>query len=274
MRLDTSHCGFLPSALFAQCLHRIKDDKVTKMISGYCTDSEDRAHLERLSQLIEDFLYTPLDTAFALGRTATFAIGTSGNEEKLESADLLKKDIISKLNQRTSGLFAGFKFFDVRQSGVLSVSDVMQGLVRLGIRTDAQVLETLINRVSVRAELTLEGFCELFREGIASLSPSPRPQPLPELEETKTYRKRQLLPSDKDPKHSYGKGNQPTDSIKDVLAYSYQREWILQKLQKDQSRSLSPAPRRKFYTKTTRLRLQQLAPSPLRPHKLPSLSSS
>lgn len=274
MRLDTSHCGFLPSTLFLQCLNRIKDDKVAKMISGYCTDSEDRAHLDRLSQLIEDFIYTPLDPAFALGRTATFAIGPNRNQEKLESADLLKAEIISKLNQRTSGLFAGFKFFDIRQSGVLSISDIMQGIGRLGIRTDAQVLETLISRVSERAELTLEGFCELFREGIASVSPSPRPQPLPELEETKTYRKRLVLPSDKDPKHSYGKGNQPTDSIKDVLAYSYQREWMLQKLQKDQSRSLSPAPRRKFYTKTTLLRLHQLPPSPLRPHKLPSLSSS
>lgn len=219
-------------------------------------------------------MYTPQDPAFAPGRTATFALG-SAREEKLESADRLKSEIATKLRERTSGLFAWFKFFDTRQSGVLSLSDILQGLTRLGLRTEPKVLETLISRVSERAELTLEAFCELFRDGTASLSPTPRPQPLPDLlEETKSCKKRQFLPSDKDPKHCYGKGNLPTDSIRDVLAYSYQREWILGKLQKDQSRSLSPAPRRKFHTKTTLLHLQRLPASPLRPHKLPSLSSS
>ena len=248
---------------------------MARLITAYCTDAEGRGLLERLSRVIEDFMYTPLDPAFALGRTTTFALGPVGTEEKQESADRLKSEITTKLHERTSGLFAGFKFFDIRQRGVLSVSDMLQGLVRLGLRTEPQVLEALISRVSVRAELTLEAFCELFRDGAASLSPTPRPQPLPDLlEETKSGKKRQFLPSDRDPKHSYGKGNLPTDSIRDVLAYSYQREWILGKLKKDQSRSLSPAPRRKFHTKTTHLRLQQLPTSPLRPHKLPSLSSS
>ena len=228
--------------------------------------------------MVEDFLYRPPDPAYALGKTATFALG---NKTKNNDVDELKTEILRKLREKVSGIYAGFKFFDVRQSGVLTSTDFFQGVQKLGIKADFQSIESLLSPFSPRNELNLESFCELFREGAVSLTPSPRPFPSPMLniEEGKSfYRKKQTLPSDRDPLHCYGKGNRPSDSIRDVLEYSFQREFILQKLQKDQSRSLSPTGRRKYHTKTTQLRLKQLQVktdmSPLRPRKLPSLSAT
>ncbi len=41
------------------------------------------------------------------------------------------------------------------------------------------------------------------------------------------------MPSDTNPQHFYGKKQAPTSNINDILSQNYAREWIIQRVDKD-----------------------------------------
>ena len=272
MRLDVEHSGKLPIQLFEVCLasgaNRVPE-QLRRLISGYCKGSDGQAELTRLSELLEEFQYARQENG--LGRTAAICLDTPAypleTKLKLTSLESLQLEISHKLQSRTSGLYQGFKFFDTAHRGTLQLSDLLLGVRKLGIRADEKELNAILSHSGVNAEpLTLRTFGELFGEGAgrpASQSPTPtvgkKKAVTSRLEESEVAPKRKFpLPSDIDPKHCYGKTPRPSDSIKDVLSYTFQREWALEKLMREQSRSVSPAHKRAFHTKTSLLRLQRV----------------
>ena len=225
--------------------------------------------LARLSELLEEFQYARQTKG--LGRTAAICLDTPAypleSKLKLTSLESLQLEISQKLQSRTSGLYQSFKFFDTAHRGALQLPDLLLGVRKLGIKVEEKDLNALLSHARASAEpLTLRTFGELFGEGAgrpASQSPTAavgnKKAVTSRFEETEAVSKRKFqLPSDIDPKHSYGKTASPSDRIKDVLSYTFQREWALEKLMRDQSRSVSPVHKRGFHTKTSLLRLQRL----------------
>lgn len=267
-RHDTSHSWIIPSDLFDLCLVTTAKQipvSITSLISLYCQSDSSHSDLTRYLSLLQSFQHSLHTGGFSPRPAICLHTSAYPLESKLNptSTESLQLEITRKLHSHLSGSYKQFKFFDTLQRGQIGLSELLIGVRKLGIQADEKELKKLLSETG--EVLNLQTFSELFCEGAgnpaSNLPSSPSKTPiLPHFSVKNTLKsKRKIqLPSDIDPEYSYGKSSTPCDSVKDVISYTFHRDWEVEKAIRDSTRSLSPLRPRNIHTKTSLLRLNRV----------------
>jgi Ca2+-binding EF-hand superfamily protein len=190
-------------------------------------------------------LYVALKYTQVAGRSIHCAAHPVPHNPPLPKLSHILQSLASKLTQRYRGLPSAFLKFDQDHDGFISFSEFQQGLSDLGLAysdSQSQEMFTLLDNDRTGL-LSLAAFSQLKgdpyfpairgRERYASQPAQTLLEPLPV-----AHKVHVRLPSDHDPRFTYGAPTVFSEDIRDILSNSYEKAYLEAMKRKEERRKV------------------------------------